>query len=1249
MQNSSRPWQNDTEVDPLALVQPSAGHLTVSGTRSSFSGWPVVGEGLRGQCDEMCPLRERQVRMQDREVAAFEKEGGPTLARVRDLMVKRFARSSAGHENTAEQLRTPATLGATMQYLTCSILDADSGTVDDRFTKDGPAQAPSLLQVYNFLFDRTRGIRSDYSSQGYGTGRNDALVMQVYEQITRFHVLSNYELCENKEFQRDLNEKELAKALKTLFDLYDDGHKQHEQAVSKLVHGGMTQAQARRTAPHLCSPHEAEMRAFHVLVFMLKDDENTSLNSFLQRCREDVLQAPPMQYALRAMSIFKGGLHASFLRLMNSGPYLLACLMHRALPAVRIKAAHSLNQGFHVKQDIVLDYVGKQLGAASRAETCALAEKLNLNLLGRGKGHCVRSDRRAEAPQLKALTHTLVPQLMPSLPMPVAGMGPRRSIVCKGEWALAKPLPVFGKGASLQPEAVANRVRGLGGSGEAPDAYSSGVVMRGQAAGSAFSGAGQSPSASRLFAVDEDDDDGDDEEVDEPSFDDENDEDEEEDEDDNDDEVENEDDDEDEDEATGSEDATGEDQGDVEVSSDDATARTAATDSPSQVAVAVSMPGLQLRPISPPRDSLLLPGKPLPLTPVADDASATKLPHFGKSPFAQAALPSASSPWGGQLARSAPLLSSPAAAAPPAASATLTHATGLSLPCALGLLSPSTVAAPAPGAAALIFAEPSQAAPKALFPSLGATAALHSSASPPAGTAQVMSTINGSFSTGASLLPPPGQFSAAVPSLLGLTPAASAEGASIPRVGGSASSNAVAQLLPGTATSLGQPAAQAMQATASVSSVDSAEDSPLQQASSPPPPPPPSPPPPLAPVVLPPKSWAGEATATALRTLASIAGAAGAELQWQAKSSPEEPPTSEGALQWDRLFQWLQARTPRARHNSSILTVTLMPVDAPLGESGESHDLAVFPCTAAWAHLGDELPRGSVALPIRRHMPTDTRKQCLLVDDCDVWERLAACVDEQAPPPAMGPHALLEYAAVPLLDELVTLHHRCNAAQVMAHAVAKWLSSVTAQVQSALQRAGHPCSQKWSGAAKDLVRAFEQLPSCAPSGTAMHACAAAVAHLSSQAFSQPAVPVQLPPLQQPDPATAGPLVRLPVPSPSPAAAGAGTPTGPENSLLEDVSVLDWSFSSAVPGSPPQQQRASPKKRRRSAHGAATPAGSQSRKQRRRSRGLGAAVAASKAKVHTPSWRDIAAAAHMESSQHDQALDELVDEVCLELI
>jgi hypothetical protein len=86
---------------------------------------------------------------------------------------------------------------------------------------------PPSLDVYQFVWDRTRMIRKDFILQNYvGTGGNcDARAVRCHERIARWHAMCEHQLSHIPEFatmQSQQNIQELGQTMKTLNQFYDD-------------------------------------------------------------------------------------------------------------------------------------------------------------------------------------------------------------------------------------------------------------------------------------------------------------------------------------------------------------------------------------------------------------------------------------------------------------------------------------------------------------------------------------------------------------------------------------------------------------------------------------------------------------------------------------------------------------------------------------------------------------------------------------------------------------------------------------------------------------------------------------------------------------------------------------------------------------------------------------------------------------------------------------------------------------------
>jgi len=135
-----------------------------------------VGErgAIVGTCEEMCPSSERDRRQNMSDIQVFERVDPANASLTSpELAVKRFARTV--DDPHASEFRTRGALTRTMEHLR-RLLDR----TDVRFGL-----------VHKFLWDRYRSVRQDLYIQGI----TDGFAIAIFEEIVRFHVLCEHELC----------------------------------------------------------------------------------------------------------------------------------------------------------------------------------------------------------------------------------------------------------------------------------------------------------------------------------------------------------------------------------------------------------------------------------------------------------------------------------------------------------------------------------------------------------------------------------------------------------------------------------------------------------------------------------------------------------------------------------------------------------------------------------------------------------------------------------------------------------------------------------------------------------------------------------------------------------------------------------------------------------------------------------------------------------------------------------------------
>ena len=181
---------------------------------------------LVGTCQYMCPDDELVRRQKESDIQLLElvhPEIHPQGWNLRNTAVKRFRRSAADYKlDVPEWVRPPDVLERVCGYLEEWVQERDRQGTDPRF-----GQAPASLDVYQFIWDRTRMVRKDFILQNYvGTGgKCDARAVRCHERIARWHAMCEHQLSHIPDFvkmQSQQNIAELGQTMKTLNQFYDD-------------------------------------------------------------------------------------------------------------------------------------------------------------------------------------------------------------------------------------------------------------------------------------------------------------------------------------------------------------------------------------------------------------------------------------------------------------------------------------------------------------------------------------------------------------------------------------------------------------------------------------------------------------------------------------------------------------------------------------------------------------------------------------------------------------------------------------------------------------------------------------------------------------------------------------------------------------------------------------------------------------------------------------------------------------------
>ncbi|XP_063706496.1 protein xmas [Culicoides brevitarsis] len=262
-------------------------------------------KNLIGTCPDMCPEKERLMRIFQNQVASFEYQPG-TNQMDHKIAVKQYSRSSADQETPLpHELRPANVLRMSMNYLMSRIVDLS----EDPKT--------NISDWFHFVWDRMRSIRKDITQQDLCTVEAVTLV----EQCARFHIHSSARLVAEDPtvFDQKLNTENLTKCLQTLKYMYRD---LRLQGVS--------------------CPNEPEFRAYVVLL-------NLNDGNFLwefQQFSDVVLKSPELKFALKVYQAIANNNYVKFFQLVQETTYLNACILLRYFTQVRLKAVLTLLKAY---------------------------------------------------------------------------------------------------------------------------------------------------------------------------------------------------------------------------------------------------------------------------------------------------------------------------------------------------------------------------------------------------------------------------------------------------------------------------------------------------------------------------------------------------------------------------------------------------------------------------------------------------------------------------------------------------------------------------------------------------------------------------------------------------------------------------------------------------------------------------------------------------------------------------------------
>ena len=306
------------------------------------------GEVIEGSCMDMCPEKERFSREY---LGLCHKYEYSVDSQQPDqyLMIKEYSRSSADQDlPLPNEMRPLDVLHDTMLFIIDRIitkLEEFSTTTDFLYNSD----LFSIVEWYDFVWNRTRSIRKEIIQQRLLTSENDPNLkgVLIIEQCARFHIMCAHRLCDQPSdiFDFKINEENLKNCFQSLRQYYQTSH----ELGSKLIP----------------SPNEAEFKSYIILLNLTE----SNILGEIQRWPKEIRHSRNVHFALDCYFAFNSKNYVKFFRLIKSDEcqYLQSCILHRHFYSVRVHAFKTIFTSFKENKekiyliDKLVEILGKSI------------------------------------------------------------------------------------------------------------------------------------------------------------------------------------------------------------------------------------------------------------------------------------------------------------------------------------------------------------------------------------------------------------------------------------------------------------------------------------------------------------------------------------------------------------------------------------------------------------------------------------------------------------------------------------------------------------------------------------------------------------------------------------------------------------------------------------------------------------------------------------------------------------------------
>lgn len=259
---------------------------------------------MEGTCYDMCPEKERLLRIHGNMVSQFEcKMVDSKLEPVIEIMVKQYARSSADQANPLpHELRPTPVLVKTMNYMLKNIIYPIESNIEQ-----------DLASWYDFCWDRMRAIRKDIVQQNL----QNSEVITILEQIGRFHIACYDLMLGYSGFDIKLNTENLNNCIQMLMPMYRD-------------------------SDHLC-PNEPEFVSYELLMHL----GNPQFHTAYDLLPIHIKQSPQVRFCIKAHTMYLQSSDCiDFFNLLKNATYMNCCILQRVIPNIRYNNLQMMNMSF---------------------------------------------------------------------------------------------------------------------------------------------------------------------------------------------------------------------------------------------------------------------------------------------------------------------------------------------------------------------------------------------------------------------------------------------------------------------------------------------------------------------------------------------------------------------------------------------------------------------------------------------------------------------------------------------------------------------------------------------------------------------------------------------------------------------------------------------------------------------------------------------------------------------------------------